>query len=82
MRGKRLGEIQAVKTEITEAILRRVKGDGRDPSHLYSTASVALAEVMADIIFAAAKDREHAHGLLRLLVAQIENRWRQLEQSS
>ena len=74
-------EIQAIKTEITEAIIRRGNIDSRPPSASYSLVSVALADVLADIIFAAAKDRGHAQRLLSIINQQIEARWRCLEET-
>lgn len=77
-----MGEIQAIKTEVVEAIKRRLQNDGRAPADLYSVATVAIAEVVADMTFAAARDREHAHNLLNIIVAQVEGRWRELAAST
>jgi hypothetical protein len=73
-----MSEIQVVKTEITEALLRRLGGDNRTPAKTYNIATVALAEVVADMTFAAAKDHDHARRLLDIIVARIESRWREL----
>lgn len=73
-----MGEIQAIKIEVAEAIKRRLQNDGRSPADLYSIATVAIAEIVADMTFAAAKDHNHARHLLNIVVAQVEGRWLEL----
>lgn len=73
-----MSEIAAIKVEIAAAIKRRMTDDGRSPADLFSIASTALGESMADIIFAAAKDESHGRALLRIIGNVIEQRWRHL----
>jgi hypothetical protein len=68
-------EIEAVKREINEAIVRRLSADGRAPSQLFGVASTAIAEVLADMIFAAAKSEDHGYDLLRMLLGVVRSRW-------
>jgi hypothetical protein len=72
------GEIQAMKVEVTEALARRIKDDTRDNAVVFGIASTVIGEVLADIIFAAAKDEKHAKNLLDIVNAMIFCRWRQL----
>jgi hypothetical protein len=72
-----MSEIQAIKIEVSEAIKRRLNDDGRSPAALYGITTVALAELVADITFAAAKDQNHARKLLNIIIALIEARWRE-----
>lgn len=71
-------EISAIKIEIAAAIYRRMKMDGRASSDLFGVAQAALSESLADLIFAAAKDRPHGERLLSISKTIIESRWRQL----
>lgn len=73
-----MSEAAAVKTEIVEAMKRRFVGDTRDQSELFGIMSVALSEVMADMIFAAAKNEEHGRNLLAICQMYIDRRWRDL----
>lgn len=73
-----MSDVNAIKTEIREAMMRRLTGDGRDPALVFGLASTAISELLAELIFAAAKDRDHGDHLLDIVNACIMSRWRSL----
>lgn len=73
-----IAEIAAIKTEIAELLRRRMAEDKRSPTQLFGTASYALSESLADMLFSAAKSEEHGRELLATAIAIIESRWRSL----
>ena len=75
-------EIGAVKTEIVQAMRRRLSGDRRLPSDLFGVGITAIGECVADMMFAAARDEAHAERLLHILNAIVRSRWNQLAKSS
>jgi len=68
-------EIQALKTEISQAILRKLQDDSRTPAELFGVASTAVTETLADLIFSVAKDEAHGTELLGLTLAIVWSRW-------
>ena len=77
-----MNEITAVKTEVREAMVRRLKADGRTPDKTFGVATTALSELLAELIFAGAKDKAHGNRLLTICNACIESRWRALASSN
>jgi hypothetical protein len=68
-------EVRVLKTEIIEAMKRRLEEDDRDPTLVFGIASTAVGEVLADLIFAAAQDEEHGEQLLGLVNSVVRSRW-------
>jgi hypothetical protein len=68
-------EIAAIKVEVAQSIRRKLGDDGRTPVVLFSVASWALAESLADMLFAAAKSETQAREMLDTAIAIIESRW-------
>jgi hypothetical protein len=71
-------EIGAIKKEIHEAIVRRLNDDERSSEVKFGLAATAVAEVLADLIFAAASDERHGLRLLQISLVVIESRWKRL----
>jgi len=71
-------EAGAVKAEMVEAMKRRFVGDTRDQSELFGIMSVAVSEVLADMIFAAATSEEHGKTLMAICQMYVETRWKAL----
>ena len=67
-------ELNAIKIEISEAITRRMHNDHRDAASTFTVTSMAVAEVLADLIYGAAQDREHAGRLFLIMCGVITNR--------
>lgn len=74
-------ELNAIKIEISEAIMRRMKGDHRPAAATFTVSSMAVAEILADMIYGAAKDAEHAHRLVTILIGVIANRMAHCEKT-
>jgi hypothetical protein len=68
-------ELNAIRIEISEAIMRRLTDDGRPAADTFTVSSMGVAEVLADMIHGAAKDAAHAERLLAILCGVIRNRW-------
>jgi hypothetical protein len=74
MKSPDAAELNAIKIELTEAILRRMKDDRRSASETFTVSSMAVAEVLADMIHGAANNPEHARRLVTILIGVIANR--------
>lgn len=70
-----MSETQAAKAEVMEALKRRFRTDGRSPADLFGLMSTIAGEVLADMIFSAAKDQAHAERLLAIVEMSIRARW-------
>lgn len=71
-------ETQAAKAEVMDALRRRFRTDGRDPAMLFGLMSATVGEVLADMIFSAAKNEDHADNLLEIVNVMIKARWSRL----
>lgn len=68
-------EARALKTEITETVVRRLRGDARSPSAQFGVGLAAIGEAAADMIFAAARDKKQGEDLLQIFNALVRSRW-------
>ena len=75
-------ETQAAKAEVMEALKRRFRADGRSPELMFGFMSTIVAEVLADMIFAAAKDEPHAERLMQIVNLSVRARWQALAAKS
>ena len=74
-------ELDTLKLEIKEVIQRHLGNDKHSPVEAFSFASMAVSETLADMIFAAAIDENHAMRLLTICSAMIKQRWDHLAMS-
>jgi hypothetical protein len=67
-------ELNAIRIEISEAIKRRAHDDRRPAAETFTVTSMAVAEVLADLIHGAAKDAKHADHLMTIMIGVMSNR--------
>ena len=69
-----IAELNAIRIEISEAIKRRMSNDPRPAAETFTVTSMAVAEVLADLIHGAAKNSDHAGNLITIMVGVMTNR--------
>jgi hypothetical protein len=74
-------ELNAIRIEISEAIKRRMSDDPRLAAETFTVTSMAVAEVLADLIYGAATDAAHAQRLVVIMIGVMSNRIRHREKT-